>query len=403
MSDNLPIDALIEILSRLPVKSLVRFTCICKQWYSLITNPNFISTHLKKTLLKSNNNNDDQLLLVRHYNMFDETELFALYLDNELFDKHVELECPFRSVKEYFRIVGSCNGLICLSDDYDTFTDTIIIWNPSVRRSVTLPKPQFPYTSQGACLMGFGCDAFNNDYKVVRIVYQYNSPDDHNYRVPPNVEVYSLSTGTWRNVGVAAPTYIVYNFFALPAFVNGAVHWVASDRGDKGSFHNLVAAFDMKDDVFRDIMMPDGVAKTEVLKLSISVLGTSLALVQYEKIWQSEYCWVWMMEEYGVAESWTRLFTVDMREGIRKVVGFQRNNEVLLSARVRGLISYAPNTQRTVYLGIHGTNRSFYVDNYVESLVLLKGNRALYAANSCDDGEGESCVHAEEDGTEKQQ
>ena len=50
-------------------------------------------------------------------------------------------------------------------------------------------------------------------------------------------------------------------------------------------------------------------------------------------------------------------------------MGFQ-NSQVLLSARIKGLILY-------------GTNRSFYVDPYVESLVLLKGeSSALQLANS---------------------
>ncbi|PSS05964.1 F-box protein [Actinidia chinensis var. chinensis] len=395
MSDNLPSDVLIEILTRLPVKSLVLFSCVCKHWYTLITNPVFISTHL--------NRSHNQLLFVRHYNMFQEMERYALHFPSESYGEYAELECPVKSVNEYFRILGSCNGLICLSDDYSTHTDTIVIWNPSVRRSVTLPKPGFPHATQGTCLLGFGFDALSNDYKVVRIVYEHNVPDDSYYRLPPNVEIYALSTGNWRSISGASPNYVMYRFFPLPALMNGAVHWVANGQGNSSSVHNLVAAFDMCDEVFREIMMPDDLVETEVLKLSISVLGTSLALIQYEKIWQSEYCWVWMMKEYGAAESWTRLFTIDMRFGIRKVVGFQ-NNQVLLSARIKGLILYDPKSQQVEYLGIHGTNRSFYVDTYVESLVLLKGeNSDLLLANSSDavTGERETQVLREEGRTEE--
>ena len=48
---HLPDDIVLNILSRLPVKSLLRFRCVCKTWDSSITTPNFISTHL-------NNNKD---------------------------------------------------------------------------------------------------------------------------------------------------------------------------------------------------------------------------------------------------------------------------------------------------------------------------------------------------------
>ena len=60
-----------------------------------------------------------------------------------------------------------------------------------------------------------------------------------------------------------------------------------------------------------------------------------------------------------------------------------QNGQVLLSARIKGLILYDPDIQQVEYLGIHGTNHSFYVDAYVESLVLLKGeSSALLLANS---------------------
>ena len=43
--DDLPDEIVLDILSKLPVKSLLRFRCVCKPWHSSIANPNFISTH----------------------------------------------------------------------------------------------------------------------------------------------------------------------------------------------------------------------------------------------------------------------------------------------------------------------------------------------------------------------
>lgn len=384
MSDYLPIDVLVEILSRLPVKPLLRFTSVCKKWYSLILNPNFVSKHLEQSISEPSFQN--QFLLVRHYNILTKRERFALHFDNP-FVTYAELQCPFTRVNDFFRVVGTCNGLICLADDIDTYTDTVIIWNPCARKSINLPKPVFSNRPQGTVLLGFGFDSVNNDYKIVRIVYFLNIPGDHHYRVPPQVEIYALSTRVWRSICNVAPMYDIFSYFPSPAFVNGHLHWVASKYREDGSFHNFLSGFDMSAEVFREVMMPESLAETEILKLAVLAWDTSLALVQYEKIWQSDYCWVWKMNEYNAVESWARLFAIDMREGIRTVVSLQRTNRVIMSARAKGLIMYHPNTQKIQSLGIHGTNRSLYMDSFVESLVLVEGrNRALLELGSSNGG-----------------
>lgn len=42
---ELPEDVLMDILSRIPVKSLLQFKSVSKYRYALIRNPNFISLH----------------------------------------------------------------------------------------------------------------------------------------------------------------------------------------------------------------------------------------------------------------------------------------------------------------------------------------------------------------------
>ncbi|XP_042515312.1 F-box protein CPR1-like [Macadamia integrifolia] len=54
-SKNLPEDLIIDILSRLPVKSLLRFRCVSKPWCTLITDPSFIKMHLNRSLAINTN------------------------------------------------------------------------------------------------------------------------------------------------------------------------------------------------------------------------------------------------------------------------------------------------------------------------------------------------------------
>ena len=58
MSKNLPIpelpqEIITNILSRLPIKSLLQFKSVSKLWLSLISNPQFVELHLKQ--MKENN------------------------------------------------------------------------------------------------------------------------------------------------------------------------------------------------------------------------------------------------------------------------------------------------------------------------------------------------------------
>ena len=53
--------------------------------------------------------------------------------------QHTRLDFPFHgsNLESYclvFRVVGTCDGLLCLSDDLITYTDIFYLWNPCVRK-----------------------------------------------------------------------------------------------------------------------------------------------------------------------------------------------------------------------------------------------------------------------------
>lgn len=133
MSDYLPRETLINILTRLPAKTLLRFRCICKSWLSLLSSPDFTSAQLQTTAAKP------PLLLLRGYSLTGLTprykELYSLRSDDANFTSLLDLLCPFNTrPANFFRVVGSCNGVICLSDDLLGYTYTVILWNPAIRR-----------------------------------------------------------------------------------------------------------------------------------------------------------------------------------------------------------------------------------------------------------------------------
>ncbi|KAI8010643.1 putative F-box protein [Camellia lanceoleosa] len=96
----IPEEVWIEILARLPMKSLLRFRSVCKSWYYLITNPSFITTHLNRT--KSNHSHK---LLIK-FNYENRDRCFSLTDDETFCNEFAKLEYPFQNYDELFKIVG---------------------------------------------------------------------------------------------------------------------------------------------------------------------------------------------------------------------------------------------------------------------------------------------------------
>ena len=88
------------------------------------------------------------------------------------------------------------------------------------------------------------------------------------------------------------------------------------------------------------------------------------------------------MKEYGIRESWTKLFSIDRdreQPSYRRSVWFRQNGGILLVQHLGSANSdegdlsyYDPESKEIKSLGIHGKTCSFYVDTYMESLVLIK-------------------------------
>ncbi|THG21162.1 hypothetical protein TEA_011496 [Camellia sinensis var. sinensis] len=320
MSDNLPQEVVFDILARLLVKSLLQMRCVCKSWNSLINSPNFITSHTNQTLA----NNNNELVLLRHHT--DGKDQFTVHCNNNTFNECTTFDCPFTNwTKYYLRVVGLCDGLVCLS----SYDQTTILWNPSIKRCLNLPTPHITYKSHSSYtfILGFGFDSLTNGFKVVRLVYFHKN---FGYRLPVEVDVYMLSIGTWRTVNTVTPSYNLMQCVSH-AFVNRACHWIGF----------------------------------EAMTKEISDWG-----------YPSKDCDIWVMTEYGVVESWTKLFTIDF--GISKAVGFRKNGEFLAEDSEGKLVTYDFKMGQIVYLGIHGLKQSFHLDNYMESLVLLiEGNEVL--------------------------
>ncbi|PWA13673.1 F-box associated interaction domain-containing protein [Artemisia annua] len=125
---------------------------------------------------------------------------------------------------------------------------------------------------------------------------------------PPDndVYVYSLRSDTWTKVSNSPFDHYSYDEIFPGVFVNGFLHWIACKDSDYGGDHGVIAAFGLADEKFCEVPSPYFYLYNDVNFLSVKdcklvALGEKLAIFDHEE------GVVWLMNEYGVKESWTKI------------------------------------------------------------------------------------------------
>ncbi|KAJ0818342.1 putative F-box domain-containing protein [Helianthus annuus] len=284
-------EIIVEILSRLPVESLLRCRSVCKSWYSLISDPHFVKTHL--TLSTCNKHYAHHRLIfstVPKINLKSSSLYHVLY--NHSVDA-LELDYPLKHPRKSVWIVGSCNGLLCIAIE----EDTLFIWNPSTRNSSRLPYCGRKALPGCYVLYGFGYQESTDDYRVVEISCVFKDRAKYSTLV----RIYSLKYGNWKKID-AFPHGIPLDDSGK--FSNGALHWAASK--DFGSSYSwMIVSLDLAKETYGEILQP--VYDEGDKDLTLGALGESLCVLCNYRGVRAD---VWVMKVYGVKDSWTKLVSI---------------------------------------------------------------------------------------------
>ena len=227
---------------------------------------------------------------------------------------------------------------------------------------------------------GFGYDHKSNDYKVVRIVSFWDDSIERPDR-PPLVEVYTLSTDSWRQFHTVLDASISSDPCKSEIYLNGAYHWLAY-RSEQPWHTELIISFDMSNEVFRIIRMPEFENISGMNLKTFSVLNDCLALIFYsaEETVTGKNFDIWVMCEYGIKESWTKQFVVRPQVGIERPLGFAKNGELLLVGNNGQVVLYNFGSQETKNVEVRELPDSFHASQaivYVESLVSITSGNAF--------------------------
>ncbi|XP_026416313.1 F-box/kelch-repeat protein At3g23880-like [Papaver somniferum] len=357
---RLPGDIMVDILARLPVKSILRFKCVCKSWCQLFDDIKFCKRHYDA---QKKSNNPIKILACKG------NVLYSIDAYNSILSGAVEIgDYPFYNKNKYDKkyesalgIVGSCNGLVCIRPTLDLFC----FWNPSTKQHKIVHKVQLLDENQTPlswCMYGFGYDLKTQDYKLVRFESFYDITR------ATQTKVYSLASNSWSTALHNIPYTIPCRAEQRPLYFNGALHWLTDDS-------KVLLSFDLGDETIREV--PGPLFNNNSYRKYVDVLGGCLCITCIIPRDRGD---VWVMKEYGVTESWSKVFTIPQRAinfaHFRPMEYVRNREQILLSVRLKNtnisnvLVCYNPKRKRAEILKIHESTDPewLFAYTYEESL-----------------------------------
>lgn len=305
--DDLPEDIIEkEILLRLPNKSIICLSSVCKSWRSRILNPYFINFHMMNSVTNLNNQS-----FIAHNKMHLDHHLYVINMN--FLGRAINLNLPSSLPRttsagyDYFTVVGSCNGLFCLAYKCTQLQKRLYLWNPVTRQVKEISKYKIIIhgnLGDHSVSFGFGFDIAGSDYKVVRIV-------SDNRRFISRVEVYSLNENSWKEIKVEFKFKVFHSF--CPPVVKGLFYWFVafSHQPDRA-----LVSFDVHNEKFCTIPLPDGNKCYNIFEFKQSVALT-------EKLDNRGFS-IRILDDDS---RWIEKFTITLPLGIKDIVGCLKTGE----------------------------------------------------------------------------
>ncbi|KAK2411913.1 F-box/kelch-repeat protein [Trifolium repens] len=365
----LPQELITLILLRLPVKSLTRFKCVCKSWFSLISNPHFANSHFQLSaatptrrilLLSASAPRESKSIDFKASSLGDPVSLYPKFM-------------PFQSYSR-IKIKGSCRGFLLLHCfNKQSWIYEIYIMNPSTGFHKKIPLS--PFASHSGIIQyytdfyGFGYDHATDDYLLVTMSSEVR---------PPHLEFFSLRANTWKEIEGAQFPYRNIMGIEQPRvgfLFNGAIHWFAY-YDDLREY--VIVAFDLMEKKLFNMHLPVDFDR-ERNQLGLWVFGEFLSIwvVYYGDVHDNSTLEVWVMKEYKVDSPWTKTFVLPLGgttpKNFRPICS-TKSGDIIGTDGHTELEKYNDQGQLLEYHSYFNGRCGWQVALYIESLLSLPGN-----------------------------
>ncbi|CAN6212012.1 unnamed protein product [Urochloa humidicola] len=239
----LPNDLVVEILARLPPKSLCRFKFVSRCWLSLISDPAHrarLAQTLSGFFFKSSGRGWRFTVLPSCV-----TPLGGDDGGPPLVDSALSFLPPTYGEIE---IMDSCNGLLLLLCSGERLSPPpfYVVCNPATREWVALPQPKYTDNCRDDIVVWYAAVGFDPAISSHFNVFQVVEEKDGIFRFVKTVEVYSSKTGIWD---IRECKHECLDFLGRTTYFNGFLHLPREYKAlasvdTKGQSWRLTQAYD---------------------------------------------------------------------------------------------------------------------------------------------------------------
>ncbi|KAJ4958669.1 hypothetical protein NE237_025780 [Protea cynaroides] len=290
---HLPCEIVSEILSRLPIESIMQFKSVCKSWFSLIEDPSFVKLQLKRAKSQPHR-------LILWSNQVRKNWVLLLDRDKEGKDmwkgRDISLEYTFKYEKQdhclNFIIVGSCNGLLCMVSTFwygcCSIFYGIFICNPITQECTMLPVGGGRFFDGGDIAegqIGFGVDS-SGKYKVIQIFKKQSFSSDVDDDCGLKGEIITLGESSWREIEIPYKSFYSRDdswrkrrAIEGMVFMNGVLYCIIQKpTTHEVSDQPIILVFNLDDDKFSTIEFRPSIELPPYYELGLTEIKGSLAL-----------------------------------------------------------------------------------------------------------------------------
>ncbi|XP_004298211.1 PREDICTED: F-box/kelch-repeat protein At3g23880 [Fragaria vesca subsp. vesca] len=263
-----------DILLRLPVEALNRFEHVCKPWQALVQNININRRRLLYATMAK------PLLSIQYE-----------ALNKEVIDSAIK-EVHSSNIVEPntdVTLLGSCHALVLLEKD----EILLLLWNPSTGETRVFPKPALQ--EKDLIFHGLGYDPSTEDYKIIL---------GHSDPLKTVIEVFSVKRNAWRTyIDLECGKQSMQDLQGC--YLNGAIHWI-----NISFMKSSIISFSLADNRFEETLPLPDLGPDRSFELTCLGIGTAKNRLFVYSGPDCSCLSIWVMKEFGVGESWTRVVHV---------------------------------------------------------------------------------------------